>query len=105
MKFDELLWIIETTKLKPICDLEISIKNDDTFTITSSTKRVDIIHGKLREAAGHRYIRIYNDLDDLSTYFQTDFDKYMGKSEIDISDKSKEKEDANKSATSISESN
>lgn len=84
MKFDEILWVIKTLNLKPIRDLEISIKIDDTFTITSSTKRVDIIRGKQRKATGHRYIRIYNDLNDLSTYFQTDFDKYMGKSDVDI---------------------
>lgn len=83
MKFDELLWVITTLNLKPIQDLEITSYND-RFTITSPTKRVDIITASLFGETACRYIRIYNDLHDLSTYFQTDFDKYMGKPDIDI---------------------
>lgn len=84
MKFNELLWIIKTLNLKPIRDLEITSYNN-RFTILSPTKRVDIINANLSGETVCRYIRVYKDLDDLSTYFQTDFDKYMGKSEIDIS--------------------
>lgn len=83
MKFNELLWVIKTTNLKPIQDLEITSHNN-CFTIKSPTKRVDIINANLLGRTSRRYIKIYDDLDDLSTYFQTDFDKYMGKSEIDI---------------------
>lgn len=81
MKIDELLWVIKTLNLKPIRDLVITSCNDG-FTILSPTKRVDIINANLSEKTACRYIRIYNDLGDLSTYFQTDFDKYMGKSDI-----------------------
>ena len=83
MKFDELLWVIKTLDLKPIQDLEITSYNN-RFTIQSPTKRVDIINANLSGENVCRYIRIYNDLEDLSTYFQTDFDKYMGKSDIGI---------------------
>ena len=88
MKFNELLWVIKTLDLEPIQDLEITSYNN-RFTIQSPAKRVDIINANLSGETVCRYIRIYNDLDDLSTYFQTDFDKYMGKSEIDIPDESK----------------
>ena len=85
MKFNEILWVIKTLNLKPIRDLEINEYNNE-FSILSPTMRVDIIDKSLYGRKDQRYIRIYKDLDDLSTYFQTDFDKYMGKSEIDIPD-------------------
>lgn len=81
MKFNEILWVIKTLNLKPIQDLEIT-SYDNRFTIQSPTKRIDIINVNLSGETICRYIRIYTDLNDLSTYFQTDFDKYMGKSDI-----------------------
>lgn len=85
MKFNEILWVIKTLNLELIQDLEITSRSN-IFTILSPTKRVDIIsiNDTSYEKIVHRYIRVYQDLNDLSTYFQTDFDKYIGKPDIDI---------------------
>ena len=83
MKFNEILWVIKVLNLEPIQDLEITNRNN-VFTILSPTKRVDIIKEISYKQIVHRYIRVYENLDDLSTFFQTDFDKYVGKPDIDI---------------------
>ena len=83
MKFSEILWVIKTLNLEPIQDLEITNHNN-VFTILSPTKRIDIVKEISYKRIVHRYIRVYENLDDLSTFFQTDFDKYVGEPDIDI---------------------
>lgn len=93
MNFNEILWVIKALNLEPFQDLEITSRiniitsRSNIFTILSPTKRVDIISindAMYDEKIVHRYIRVYQSLDNLSTYFQTDFDKYIGKPDIDI---------------------
>lgn len=82
MKLSELLWIVKICNLNPIDEIELKY-SDIGFVILSSDKRIDIWNDVDKKNNVVRYIRIYGDSNDLNSYFQTELDNYLGKSEID----------------------